>query len=167
MLLCAKTRCMLKNLPGKAMSCWEVQEGKESPQSHHNYDTKPLGGDPEMPAGTSLTKITSELSMFNWQPGGNWADVPIWHQLHIHQQPLPTEICLIGTGTASCSAGVLIAQVQPVHCGQWLWKTHHKAHFQKLGVWFRADRTSFFRTFSLWKAVLLKLNSGSKFISVK
>lgn len=66
----SKTRCTLEKLPWQAMSHWKVWEGKESPQSHHNYDTKPHSGDPGMPAGTSLTKITSELSMFNWQPRG-------------------------------------------------------------------------------------------------
>lgn len=151
------------------MSHWEVREGWESPQSHHNYDTKPINGDPGMPAGISLTKITSELSMFNWQPGG------------VTGQMSPPGISCTST-TSLCPercawwlkaqnpAALGCPQYKPSVCIVCTRFGKHTTRFvfrNYGGVWCEADRTSFFRMFSLWKAVLLKLDSGSKYVPVK
>lgn len=84
------------------MSHWEVWEVRESLQSHCNYDTKTLCEYSGMPAGTSLTEITSELFMFNGQPGG------------VTGQISPFGI--------SCTSTTILC---PQSCAWCLWAEHH------------------------------------------
>lgn len=163
----SKTRCTLKKLPWKAMSCWEVQEGvspKPSRLWHQNPKWRPRDASMHLSNKNYLRSTYVELTA----RGCNWADVPIWHKLSLHHQPLlPERLPMAGAEPPTAQG---CPEHKPSLCtvGSGFGKHTARLVFRnKTGTWCGADRTSFFRTFSLQKAVLLKLNSGSKYIPVK
>lgn len=123
-----KTKCTLKILNWKAVSSSEGQEGGGHTKDIPAMSPKPLLETPGCQQASLWQRLPLNYLCLIDSQGCNWADVSIWHELPLHHEALPVGMCL----PAFCSTRMPTEQAKHVHCGHWLWKTHHKICFQKL-----------------------------------
>lgn len=108
-----KTKCMLKILLWKAVSSSQGKKGGSHTKAIPTMPPKPSEGTQECQQASLWQRSPLNYLCLIDSQGCNWADVSIWHELHLHHKALPTGMCL----PAFCSTRMPTEQAQHVHCG--------------------------------------------------